>query len=76
MRFYCNTSAYYRAQLRPGAVRYDLDGQRVGAVSIQERMHATLGLERQWAERRARKQELAFKAALLGPVIIRDEGQP
>jgi sRNA-binding protein len=35
LRFYCNTSAYYRAQLRSGAVRYDLDGQRVGTVPIQ-----------------------------------------
>jgi sRNA-binding protein len=76
MRFYCTLPAYYRAQLREGAVRYDLDGQRVGAVSIEERMHASLGLERQWAERRVRRRELAFKAALLEPTIIPDEDQP
>jgi hypothetical protein len=39
-------------------------------------MHATLGLEQQWAEQRARMQELAFEAVLLEHVVIADEDQP
>jgi sRNA-binding protein len=73
LRFYCNSPAYLRASLRPGAVRYDLDGQRVAAVSTAERMHSTLRLEELWGDRQARKRERAFRAALLEPVTIDGE---
>lgn len=76
MRFYCDTPAYLRATARAGAMRYDLDGHRIEPVTFENRTYAVRRLEEHTLARLMRKSFLAFRAALLEPVVIREEDRP
>jgi sRNA-binding protein len=75
MTFYTRCAAYLQAQVRPGAMRHDLDGNPVEPVSEQNRAYALAELDCRNGQRRDQNNWLAFRAALLEPVVISDKGE-
>lgn len=73
LTFYTRSAAYLRAQAQPGAVRVDLDGNVVEAVSTDNSAFAAERLHHELARRREHAQWLAFRGALLDPLVMGDD---
>lgn len=74
--WYSRAPAYLRAQLQPGAMRYDLEGKAVGTVTDENREYAAAELSHRLAQRQDQARYRAFRAALLEPVTIGDSDEP
>ena len=73
--WYSRAPAYLRSQAEPGAMRHDLDGTAVCFVSEENRAYAATELHCLQAQQRSEAQWLKFRAALLEPTTISEEGE-
>lgn len=64
LTFYTRSAAYLQAQMQPGAVRVDLDGNTAGEVSLDNRHYAIEHFHLVRERRRDHDRWLAFRARL------------